>query len=84
MVKGESIGGNKTYEEVANSVGLEGIKRERFLQYMKMRWEGTEEQKSSDGYAEEWAWRFLNGLEYRCSDNEGQRVLNFIDNKGGE
>ena len=72
----------KNYEEVANIVGLEGMKRKRFLQYMRMRWEGTEEQKSSDGYAEEWAWRFQDGLEYQCSDSNGQRVLNFIDNGG--
>jgi hypothetical protein len=68
-----------TYEEVGVKVGLEGKNLARFVAYMQARWADTEEQKSRDGYAEEWAMRFKAGAEYHASDGVGQEVLRKID-----
>ena len=71
----------RTYEQVADKVGLTEPVRWKFLVYMANRWPDTEAQKSEDGYAAEWAHRFLNGVEYGASDQEGQAILDRI-NKG--
>ena len=67
-----------TYEQVADHMGLTDPIRWRFLVYMSNRWPDTEAQKSADGYAGEWAYRFLHGDEYVDSDLEGQRILQRI------
>jgi len=65
----------KTYEEVATVYQMDDIMKSRFITYMKTRWTDTEEQKCSDGYAQEWANRFIQGLEFACSDSTGQAIL---------
>ena len=65
----------KTYEEVGIDTGLDGLRLKLYIDYMKKRWAETEEQKSQDGYAQEWAERFLNNMEWECSDSQGQLVL---------
>ena len=65
----------KTYEEVGIDTGLDGIQLKLYIAYMKKRWADTEEQKSQDGYATEWAERFLTNREWECSDSQGQLVL---------
>ena len=65
----------KTYEEVGIDTGLDGLRLKLYIDYMKKRWADTEEQKSRDGYAQEWAGRFLSNREWECSDGQGQMVL---------
>jgi len=65
----------KTYEEVADSYGLQGKRRELYIKYMKARWSDTEDLKVRSGYAHEWAERFKNGYEYDLSDSEGREIL---------
>lgn len=64
-----------TYEQVADARALTGAMKLRYLAYMRARWADTEAQKSQDGYADEWARRFQNGVEYSASDSGGQRIL---------
>lgn len=65
----------KTFEEVAEKCGLEGKTKERYIRYMRLRWSNEEEIQCKTGYAEEWAMRFKNGVEYASSDDEGQWML---------
>ncbi len=69
-----------TYEEVAKEEGLTGITATRYIAYMKARWANSELVKCRVGYAQEWAQRFLCGIEYGASDTTGQAVLKAIDN----
>jgi len=46
------------------SAGLEGKTKERYIRYMRLRWSNEEEIQCKTGYAEEWAMRFKNGIEY--------------------
>jgi hypothetical protein len=65
----------KTYAEVAKLYKLDELQTKRYVAYMKARWPDTEERKCSDGYAAEWAKRFQIGCEYGCSDADGQKIL---------
>ena len=65
----------KTYAQVADYANLMGITKALYIAYMTTRWANTEEQKSKDGYAFEWAERFRRGVEYEVSDSVGQAVL---------
>ncbi len=49
----------KTYREISEHYGLKGITADLYVAYMLKRWANTEEQKCQDGYAQEWAERFL-------------------------
>jgi len=69
----------KTFVEVGIKNGLTGRTLERYVAYMFRRWKSSEELKCKKGYAAEWANRFRTGVEYGCSDSEGQRVLKEID-----
>jgi len=69
----------KTYDEVANDIGLSGNKRKRFLRYMRMRWSSNERAQCLIGYAYEWAMIFYTGMEWIVSDREGQKVLANVD-----
>jgi hypothetical protein len=71
----------KTYEEVADHCELDSITKNRYVEYMKLRWLETEVEKCGDGYAEEWAMRFKNKIEYESSDEGGQFILDEIINK---
>jgi len=68
-----------TYEEVANIAGLDRETKNRYVEYMRKRWNDTEEQKCRDGYAGQWAQRFKLKYEYQASDPNGQSVLKEID-----
>ena len=70
----------KTYEEVAEKAGLQSPIKERYLAYMKARWNKQSQQEihCACGYAMEWVERFKNGVEFDCSDAEGQRILKGI------
>lgn len=68
-----------TYKQVANLTGLEGLQRTRFLLYMTLRWNESEESKCYYGYAEEWAYRFKYGREFVFSDSEGRETLERVD-----
>lgn len=74
----------RTYREVASEAGLEDTTADRYVEYMYARWSETEGQKTSDGYAMEWALRFKRGVEYAASDMTGKYVLREIDRKTRE
>lgn len=67
------------YEEVADDCDLNVQQKQRYVKYMRARWNGSEEQKCQDGYAREWAYRFGSRCEYWASDTEGRGVLTTID-----
>lgn len=69
----------KTYQYVGLKAGLDLETLTRYVKYMTTRWKDTEEQKCRDGYAMEWAMRFLHKYEYQFSDGIGQSVLKEID-----
>lgn len=64
-----------TYEEIADKDGLQGVVKERYIRYMKLRWADTEEEKCAVGYASDWAGRFKFGDEFANSDSFGQEIL---------
>ena len=64
----------KTYEEVADKVGLRGKRKELYVKYMRERWD-EEELQVRTGYAQEWAERFLDGIEFEASDSDGKKIL---------
>jgi len=68
-----------TYENLAIQNNMPSRMAKRYVIYMIRRWSTTEEQKCTDGYAQEWADRFKSGMEYEYSDGEGQRLLKTID-----
>jgi hypothetical protein len=74
--------GSMRYEQVADEAGLISGRKELYANYMRTRWGDTEEQKCSDGYAAEWATRFLQGREYQASDWIGQRILDRLQGRG--
>ncbi len=65
----------KSYEQVAGQIGLDELTTKRFVRYMRTRWADEEATQCATGYAEEWALRFKNKIEYGASDREGQRLL---------
>ena len=65
----------ETYEDVAFEAGLGNSCSQRYVKYMRKRWPEDESQKSLDGYAGEWAYRFKGGVEYGASDLHGKQVL---------
>lgn len=65
----------KTFKEVGESIGLTDDRLDIYVAYMRRRWADTEEQKCWDGYALEWAERFIHNVEFVCSDIIGQRIL---------
>jgi len=70
-----------TYREIGIQYGLTGTKLNLYVQYMLSRWPDSEKQKCLDGYAGEWANRFLVHTEFNSSDNIGQSILSEIDPK---
>lgn len=75
MMEGNEV----SYEEVGNSCGLDLETLDLFTRYMRYRWGDTEKQKCADGYAREWALRFLDGIEFEMSDIFGKRALYELD-----
>jgi len=69
----------KTYKEIADRNKMPQEMKERFVTYMKMRWSDEEEIQCQTGYAQEWAERFLNHVEYGCSDGVGRGILVEMD-----
>lgn len=74
----------KTYEEIANKIGLASTIKLKYVTYMRIRWSDEEEIQCLTGYAEEWAYRFLDGREYQCSDTKGKEILIRLDSTYGE
>jgi len=72
---------NKTYNKIAEANNMPEPMKTRYIAYMRLRWGNPEDEelKCQVGYAQEWADRFLEGIEYECSDIEGQRILKEID-----
>ena len=70
-----------TYNEVAESYKMPFDMKIRFLRYMRTRWgkPEDEERHCMVGYAQEWATRFINGVEFGCSDSVGREILRKID-----
>lgn len=64
-----------TYEEIAQSRGLDTVTAARFCQYMRARWADQEALHCEVGYASEWADRFHDGREFAASDQHGQDLL---------
>ena len=71
----------KTYNEIAEVNKMTEPIKTRFTTYMRMRWGDPKDEaiKCQVGYAQEWAERFLAGVEMNCSDTEGKQVLLSID-----
>ena len=74
-MSGYCFDGCRTYEEVADKVGLKGEQRHKYIRYMTLRWWTEELTHCLTGYAGEWAIRFYNGTEYEASDSVGQAIL---------
>lgn len=70
-----------TYEQVAQSIGLIGNRRQLYCDYMCARWAGEESQHCATGYAQEWAERFLGGWEYSASDGGGKALLDRLNSE---
>ena len=70
-----------TYRKLGNYWILDENLREIFIDYMTERWKDTERQKCLDGYAQEWAMRFKNGVAYAYSDTIGQGILSKLGYK---
>lgn len=68
----------ETYLEVADEVGLQGNKKERFLKYMQTRWADDEKVKCLTGYAKQWAESFKAEVEFEMADAVGQEILKKI------
>jgi hypothetical protein len=47
----EGVGEEKTYEQIADEIGLAPINKQRFVYYMKARWSKEENLQCSTGYA---------------------------------
>ena len=75
-----------TYDEVAKQHELNEETSLRFVKYMRTRWGDPidEDLRCKVTCAGEWAERFKEGIEYICSDREGNGVLYEIDKQGGE
>lgn len=71
----------KTFEEAADANGLTAARKELYVKYMRERWASEEERMCANGYALQWADRFLEGREYAASDINGQTILNRLENK---
>ena len=69
----------KTYQEIADSVGLAGEKKRRYIAYMGARWHQEEAEMCESGEAEMWAERFKIGIEYDLSDETGRLILKSMD-----
>ena len=69
------------YDEVAKSNNMTEPIKTIFIAYMRMRWGNKEDEiiKCKVGYAQEWAERFMAGIEFSSSDNVGKRILSEID-----
>ena len=50
-----------TYEDVAKECGLSVSQSKKYVTYMKVRWQDSEDTKCKVGYAKEWAVRFKMG-----------------------
>ena len=68
-----------THEEEADKAKLDKNTKERYVKYMKERWDDSEEVKCLCGYVEEWAYRFKDKIEYQVSDNIGKAILMKVD-----
>ena len=84
MTEGESYEASKgmgvnpkcrTYEDVADAVGLEEPQRWKFLVYMADRFGDREKLHCQVGYAAEWARRFNGRWEWEDSDLVGRSLL---------
>lgn len=64
-----------TYREVGIETGLRNKRLEDYVSYMIIRWSNDEQLNCQCGYAQEWADRFNNGIEFQSSDLIGQRIL---------
>jgi len=75
----------KTYEEIANAYKMDDVMKARFLKYMRTRWGDyeTEKRHCIVGYAQEWAGRFVSGVEFGCSDSEGRAILQMMEDSHG-
>ena len=71
----------ETYEEVVIHHNLPDIMRDRFIKFMRRRFD-FEEIKCQCGYASEWAERFKAGDEYAYADSVSKIVLGIIDGRG--
>ena len=65
----------ETFEEVANINALAPFMKQRYIDYMTIRWKDKEEMQCLSGYAQEWCDRFICGAEYGESDDVGQMML---------
>jgi hypothetical protein len=64
-----------TYEIVAEHAELDPGTAQRYCHYMRARWPEEESLHCQVGYAQEWAKRFRDGMEYEASDLSGQAIL---------
>lgn len=64
-----------TYAAVAEIFKLDDHTANLYVRYMQARWPGKEDEHCRYGYAQEWAIRFQEKLEWQASDREGREVL---------
>ena len=66
----------ENYYDVGKDVGLSGEKLIQYVDYMRQRWPNKEKNPLElQGYCKDWARRFLNGMAWKLSDLEGQKIL---------
>ena len=68
----------ETYRAVGREAGLTEFRLDFYVSYMTQRWADTERQKCLDGYAKEWAIRWLTGHEWTASDSFGKMLVKNI------
>ena len=72
------------YYDIGKKEGLKGFRLEHYVVYMKTRWPDDEDLKCKNGYAQEWADRFVYGLEWTASDSHGRLILQQIGAANGK
>ena len=73
-----------TYEEVAEAYEMPEEMKTRYVEYMRTRWAEAEAMECAVGYAQEWAGRFINGVEFGSSDTISRSILKGLMDKRGQ
>jgi hypothetical protein len=71
--------GGKSLDDLAHEVGLRGLDKRRYVEYIRRRREKSEYFAWDEAYAREWAERFRDNRERQTSDAYGVVVLSEID-----
>jgi len=65
----------ENFKDIGEKIKLDEETLKIYVWYMESRWKDKEQQMCKDGYAGEWAFRFLRKIEFSSSDIKGMRLL---------